>query len=91
MRERPFDQTNGNMAGYSIGVEFAINDIRSNVLPSLRRLHWRTQALRVPASLVRRMGMRSETQQGNTRGAHEFYRAVRRGLWREQILTATAR
>jgi cyclopropane fatty-acyl-phospholipid synthase-like methyltransferase len=71
--------------------EIEITDITANVLPSLRRLYWITQALWTPASLVRRLGLRSETQQGNTRGAREIYRAVRRGLWREQILTATAR
>jgi hypothetical protein len=71
--------------------EIEISDITPNVLPSLRRLYWMTQALWPGASLLRRMGMRSETQHGNTRGAREIYRAVRRGLWREQILTATAR
>jgi cyclopropane fatty-acyl-phospholipid synthase-like methyltransferase len=75
-------------AGFS---EIEINDITPNVLPSLRRLYWITQTLWTPALLVRWLGMRSETQHGNTRGAREIYRAVRRGLWREQILTATAR
>jgi cyclopropane fatty-acyl-phospholipid synthase-like methyltransferase len=77
-----------NAAGFD---EIEISDITPNVLPSLRRLYWMTQALWTPASVVRRLGLRSETQQGNTRGAREIYRAVRRGLWREQILTATAR
>jgi tocopherol O-methyltransferase len=71
--------------------EIEISDITPNVLPSLRRLYWMTLALWPAEALVRRLGMRSETQHGNTRGAREIYRAVRRGLWREQILTATAR
>jgi hypothetical protein len=37
VRERPFDQTNGNMAGYSIGVEFAINPMAPN--PTKTRFH----------------------------------------------------
>ena len=71
--------------------EIEITDITPNVLPSLRRLYWMTQALWPAEALVRRLGMRSETQHGNTHCARDIYRAMRRGLWREQILTATAR
>lgn len=37
IRERPFDQTNGNLQGYSIGLEFAINPIAVN--PTKTRFH----------------------------------------------------
>jgi hypothetical protein len=37
IREREFDQTNGNMAGYSIGVEYAINPVAPN--PTKTRYH----------------------------------------------------
>jgi hypothetical protein len=42
------------------------------------------------ASLLHRMGIRSDIQQGNMRGAREIYRAAKRGLWFEALLTATA-
>jgi len=75
-------------AGFD-GIEISNNT--PHVLPSRRRLYWMTQALWPGASLLWHIGMRSETQHGNTRGAREIYRAARRGLWRERILTATAR
>jgi hypothetical protein len=37
------------------------------------------------------MGLRSTAQHGNARGARDGYRALVSGLWREWILTATAR
>jgi tocopherol O-methyltransferase len=80
--------------GWVSAADFAdieITDITPHVRPSLRRLYWMTQAFWPGASLLRRMGVRSETQHGNTRGAREIYRALERGLWRERILTATAR
>jgi len=75
-------------AGFS---DIAITDITPQVRPSLRRLYRMTQTFWWGASLLRRMHIRSQTQHGNTRGARDIWRAVERGLWRECILTATAR
>jgi cyclopropane fatty-acyl-phospholipid synthase-like methyltransferase len=70
--------------------EVAVEDIAAGVEPSLRRLYTVTQRCWWGASLLRRMGIRSETQHGNMRGARDIYRAVKRGLWFEALLTATA-
>lgn len=67
-----------------------LTDIAGHVRPSLRRLH-RMAALAYPVALVlRRLRLRTDTQHGNVRGARDQYRALRRGLWFEGILTATA-
>lgn len=70
--------------------EVAIENLAAGVEPSLRRLYVMTQLCWWGASLLHRMGVRSDTQHGNTRGAREIYRAVKRGLWFEGLLTATA-
>jgi cyclopropane fatty-acyl-phospholipid synthase-like methyltransferase len=70
--------------------DVAIEDIAAGVEPSLRRLYRVTLLCWWGASLLRRMGVRSETQHGNMRGARDIYRAVKRGLWFEAVLTATA-
>ncbi len=65
-------------------------DITTHVEPSLRRLH-RLAVLCWPfARALRAAGLRSEMQHGNIRGARDQYRAVKRGLWFEAILTASA-
>jgi tocopherol O-methyltransferase len=70
-------------------VDVKIEDITTQVRPSLRRLYRLTRLFYPGAALLSHMGMRSETQQGNTRGARDIWRAMERGLWRECILTAT--
>jgi tocopherol O-methyltransferase len=75
-----------------IGFEDAeLIDITANVRPSLRRLSRFARFTWPFAAAARRIGLRSETQHGNTRGARDQYRALERGLWLEEILTATAR
>ena len=65
-------------------------DITSNVRPSLRRLY-RLVILTWPVAFpLHALGLRSEMQHGNVRGAFDQYRALRRGLWFYALLTATA-
>lgn len=65
-------------------------DITPYVRPSLRRLH-RMALIAWPFAVVLRgLGLRSEAQHGNIRGGRDQYRALKRGLWFEAILTATA-
>jgi cyclopropane fatty-acyl-phospholipid synthase-like methyltransferase len=68
-----------------------LTDITPHVLPSFQRLHRQTRLLGRGESALHRLGLRSATQHGNTRGARDGYRALASGLWREWILTATAR
>jgi len=77
-------------AGEAGFADAAIEDIAAGVEPSLRRLYRMTRAFWWGARLLRRLGLRSETQHGNMRGARDIYRARRRGLWFEALLTATA-
>jgi tocopherol O-methyltransferase len=65
-------------------------DITSNVRPSLRRLHALAVLTWPLASILHAVGLRSETQQGNIRGALDQYRALGCGLWVYGLLTATA-
>lgn len=67
-----------------------IEHIGAHVQPSLRRLHHMAKALWPVAWTLRQVGLRSATAQGNIRGARDQYRALRRDLWHEAILTATA-
>jgi len=69
--------------------EVRIEDITPQVRPSLRRLYRMTRLFYPGAALLHRMGLRSEAQHGNLRGARDIWRAQERGLWRECILTAT--
>ena len=65
-------------------------DITPNVRPSLRRLYWLAVLTWPGACALHAVGLRSETQHGNMRGAFDQYRALRRGLWFYALLTATA-
>jgi cyclopropane fatty-acyl-phospholipid synthase-like methyltransferase len=65
-------------------------DITSNVRPSLRRLYLLAVLARPGASTLHALGLRSETQHANMRGAFDQYHALRRGLWFYALLTATA-
>ena len=67
-----------------------MRDITINVRPSLARLH-RMAVLAWPAeTILRKLGVRSEAQHGNWRGARDQFRALNRGLWFDVMLTATA-
>jgi tocopherol O-methyltransferase len=65
-------------------------DITPNVRPSLRRLYWLAVLARPGASTLHALGLRSETQHANMRGAFDQYHALRRSLWFYALLTATA-
>jgi cyclopropane fatty-acyl-phospholipid synthase-like methyltransferase len=65
-------------------------DITPNVRPSLRRLYWLAVLTWPVAFPLHALGLRSEMQHGNMRGAFDQYRALRRGLWSYALLTATA-
>jgi len=65
-------------------------DITPNVRPSLRRLYWLAVLTWPVAFLLHALGLRSETQHGNMRGAFDQYHALRCGLWFYALLTATA-
>ncbi len=65
-------------------------DITEPVRPSLRRLHRMASVAWPAAVLLRSLRLRSAAQFGNLRGARDQYRALRRGLWFDGILTATA-
>jgi SAM-dependent methyltransferase len=85
--------TRGEFVAWASAAGFAdvrVEDITSGTEPSLRRLYRMTQACWWGASLLRQMGLRSQMQHGNMRGARDIYRARRRGLWFEALLTATA-
>ncbi len=63
-------------------------DITRQVRPSLRRLFWIATLLAPGEAALYALGLRSPSQHGNARGARDQYRAVRRGLWGEHLLTA---
>jgi hypothetical protein len=65
-------------------------DLTPNVRPSLRRLYWLAVLTWPVAFPLHALGLRSETQHGNMRGAFDQYHAFRRGLWFYALLTATA-
>ena len=67
-----------------------LDDITPNVRPSLARLSRMAIAAWPAEAVLRRVGLRSEAQDGNWRGARDQFRALRRGLWFDAILTATA-
>lgn len=67
-----------------------VEDISQYTRPSHQRLYRLTMLCYPVAILLRKLGVRSETQHGNTRGARDQWRALQRGLWFEGILTATA-
>lgn len=65
-------------------------DITPDVRPSLRRLYWLVVLLRPVAFPLFALGLLSETQHGNMRGAFGQYHALQRGLWFYALMTATA-
>lgn len=66
-----------------------LEDIEAHVKPSHRRLYSITRALYPGEWMLHLLGLRSDIQHGNTRGARDQWLALERGLWFEGILTAT--
>jgi tocopherol O-methyltransferase len=71
-------------------IDVGIENIGAQVRPSLRRLYQLALLLWPVGCALQLVGLRSTTAQGNIRGARDQYRALRRSLWHEAILTATA-
>lgn len=65
-------------------------DITPQVRPSLARLHRMATVAWPEALALRALRLRSATQHGNVRGARDQFRALKRGLWFDAILTAIA-
>jgi tocopherol O-methyltransferase len=65
-------------------------DITANVTPSLRHLYRMAVVAWPVERALHRLGVRSDVQHGNVRGARDQYRALRQGLWFDAVLTATA-
>ncbi|HCI80806.1 MAG TPA: hypothetical protein DHW02_14070, partial [Ktedonobacter sp.] len=63
-------------------------DITANVRPSLRRLYWLAALAWPGAWSLYALGLRSQTQHGNVRGAVEQYHALQHRLWFYGLLTA---
>lgn len=70
--------------------EIVLDDITPNVRPSLARLSRMAIAAWPAEATLRRLGLRSQAQHGNWRGARDQFRALRRDLWFDAILAATA-
>ncbi len=64
-------------------------DITSNVRRSLARLHRMALAASPIELILRDLGLRSDVQHGNWRGARDQFRALKHGLWFDAVLTAT--
>ena len=69
-------------------VDLRLDDIEDWVRPSHRRLYRITMRVYWIESLLHRLGVRSDAQHGNVRGARDQWRALQRGLWFEGILSA---
>jgi cyclopropane fatty-acyl-phospholipid synthase-like methyltransferase len=77
-------------AGAANFQEIQLINITRNVAPSLHRLYRMATLLWPVAIVLAALRLRSVIQHGNQRGAREQYRALRRGLWGEYLVTATA-
>lgn len=75
---------------HEVGFQDAsLTDITLHVRPSLHRLY-RLAILFSPAhAALRALGLRSDVQEGNLRGARDQWLALQRGLWFYGILSAT--
>jgi cyclopropane fatty-acyl-phospholipid synthase-like methyltransferase len=71
-------------------INVSLEDITPHVRPSLRRLYQMSILFYPTAFLFNKLGLRSDVQHGNTRGAFYQYRALQRRLWFEGILVASA-
>jgi cyclopropane fatty-acyl-phospholipid synthase-like methyltransferase len=65
-------------------------DISLHVIPSFRRLYRIALLVYPGATALRALRLATAIQYDNKRGALAGYRALRKGLWRDGILTATA-
>ena len=70
--------------------DIRLGDITAHVRPSLRRLYHMAIVFYPMAFFLNKIGLRSDIQHGNTRGAFYQYRALQRRLWFEGILVASA-
>jgi cyclopropane fatty-acyl-phospholipid synthase-like methyltransferase len=68
--------------------EVLVRDVTAAMEPSLRRLHRLVKALSPGASLLHRLGVRSEVQQANVTGSAAMWAALQRDLWSFAILSA---
>jgi tocopherol O-methyltransferase len=68
--------------------EVLVRDVTPAMEPSLRRLHRLVKALSPGASLLHRLGLRSEVQQANVTGSAAMWAALQRDLWSYVILSA---
>ena len=69
-------------------VNLQLDDIEAQVRPSHHRLYRITMLVYWFESLMHMLGVRSDAQHGNTRGARDQWRALQRDLWFEGILSA---
>jgi SAM-dependent methyltransferase len=66
----------------------SVRDVTTAMGPSLRRLHRLVKALSPGASLLHRLGLRSEVQHANVTGSAAMWAALQRNLWSYTILSA---
>ncbi len=71
--------------------EVLVRDVTAAMEPSLRRLHRLVKALSPGASLLHRLGFRSEVQHANVTGSAAMWAALQRDLWCYVILCARKR
>jgi cyclopropane fatty-acyl-phospholipid synthase-like methyltransferase len=80
-----------DLAGWAEDAAFEkvlVRDVTPAMEPSLRRLHRLVKALSPGASLLYRLGVRSEVQHANVTGSAAMWAALQRGLWSYAILSA---
>jgi tocopherol O-methyltransferase len=68
--------------------EVSVRDVTTAMGPSLRRLHRLVKVLSPGASLLHRLGLRSEVQHANVTGSAAMWAALQRDLWSYTILSA---
>jgi tocopherol O-methyltransferase len=83
--------TAGDLAEWAEDAAFEdvlVRDVTAAMEPSLRRLHRLVKALSPGASLLHRLGVRSEVQHANVTGSAAMWAALQRDLWSYTILSA---
>jgi cyclopropane fatty-acyl-phospholipid synthase-like methyltransferase len=68
--------------------EVSVRDVTTAMRPSLRRLHRLVKVLSPGASLLHRLGLRSDVQHANVTGSAAMWAALQRALWSYTILSA---
>lgn len=71
--------------------EVLVHDVTAAMEPSLRRLHRLVKVLSPGASLLHRLGFRSDLQHANVTGSAAMWAAFQRDLWSYVILSARKR